>query len=118
MAWQPQSSPSVGSETWTAREQELVAQARATAQREQEAAEHARDCRAFATFCDRKAEAARERNHRGDEQAAVVWDAAADNIEKGLWTIHPTIRSEPAITRFASLQTRLNYLAKNVQLKD
>jgi hypothetical protein len=76
---------------------------------------HRSERRDFAGYaCDRALEARRN----GRDYEAKVWDEAVIHINKDMWPISKVIRSDPGVTRFASLQTRLNYRGSNVQIPE
>src|SRR5271157_2920332 len=77
-------------------------------------AKHQADVKGYASFATRKAEIARK---AGDDGAAKVWTTAADNIDKGVWTVARVISSDPAITAYQGLRTTLLYAGKTAQLK-
>ncbi len=87
------------------------------ARREQD--KHQADVKAYAAFAAGKAAAARKRGQRGDDRAAEVWDAAAENISRrGLWTVDKAISSDPEVVRFQGLRTALCYEGKTAQLRE
>ncbi len=95
-------------------EAEWLAERRAQEQERQEQERHQADVKAFARFASDRAEQCKLRGDRSE----ATWRAAAENIGKGFWSIAKVIRSDCGITRFAELQTRLNYNGANIQLTE
>ena len=81
----------------------------------QEEETHVRERRDFASHAlDRALEARRN----GRDYEAKVWYEAVIHINKDMCPISKVIRSDPGVTRFTSLQTRLNYRGSNVQIPE
>ncbi len=81
--------------------------------REQET--HVRERRDFASHALERALEARK---AGDAYRAKVWDEAIVHIGQDKWPISKIIQSDPAVMRFGSLRTRLNYRGSNVQISE
>jgi hypothetical protein len=103
-----------GSGDWDEKERLAVEAMRAEHAQRREQEQHERDVQAYAKFANGKAEQARK---AADEQRAKVWDQAAANIGKGLWTVDKVIASDPAVTAYQGLRTTLLYQGKTAQLK-
>lgn len=86
-----------------AREKALIARDRAELAAQREAEQHDRELKSFASFCQRKAAAARNTDD------AELWTEARENAERGDWTIARRISSDPEITAHQPLRTRLLY---------
>ncbi len=69
-------------------------------------------------FADHALDRALEARRNGRDYEAKVWDEAIIHINNDMWPVSKVIRSDPGVTRFASLQTRLNYRGSNVQIPE
>jgi hypothetical protein len=98
---------------WDKAQAEQVARDREAYAKSREDEMHRRDCQAFGKFCDRMSE--RERD-RGQTDRARDWKQARENISKGLWSVGRTISSEPAVSAYQHLRTRLLYEGKTARL--
>ena len=96
---------------WNERERLLIERDRAELAEQRAAAEHEAELEEFSAFADERAREARE---AGNADAADVWDAAAINIAEGKFTHARTINSDPRISRFQPLRSRLAYAGKVV----
>ncbi|MBV8126685.1 MAG: hypothetical protein JO114_03360 [Planctomycetaceae bacterium] len=101
---------------WNERERLAVENMRADMAKQREQEQHERDCQAYASFAKGKAGALFKRGNRGDEQAALAWAAAAADIQNGNWLVNSAIASDPEVTRFQSLRTKLLYEGKTSRL--
>ncbi len=97
---------------WDKAAAEQVERDRAAYAQSREEEAHRRDLEAFQIFCQRKAAAA---EGTADE---AVWDRAAETIKAGKWPISRRLASDPEITRWQGVRTRLLYAGQTARIED
>src|SRR5271157_4102411 len=97
---------------WNERERLLIERDRAELAEQRAAAEHEAELSQYAAFAERRAAAASD---RGDQRAEMVWGQAMTNIGYGTWIHERLINSDPEITRFQALRSRLALAGKAIE---
>ena len=98
---------------WSQREAELIARDRAELAAQREAEQHQAELAAAGKFFEAKAAAA---SKAGNPDEASLWTAAGASLKAGQWPIHRRIASDPEITRWQGVRTRLAYAGQTRRL--
>ena len=100
---------------WEAREAEIAAKEEQARTDRAAAEQHRREKNEFLSFAQSRYALAKR---NGNQAVADVWFGAAEAITKDKWPISKHLNTDPGMTRFQGLRSRLNYQGKNVRLKD